>query len=135
VVSEQLGGSFVMHFNGTAISKELLLAKGPVFGHPGGSLGGIACAAAKRCASFVVSFNLLHAFVGPTSQNAVQLGGRGWFTSSWRYKKRLMAQPSDISCLLNGRCLIVGRIEELISGGLSYPNGRWIPLALQASTR
>jgi hypothetical protein len=136
VVSEQLGGSFVMHYNGTAISKVLLFAKGPMFGHPGGSLGGIACAAAARCASFVVGFNYIHALFGPTSQNAVQLGGGRWFTSSWRYEKRLLPQPADISCLRNGRCLIVGRVEVLVPGGSNdYPGGRWIPLALQASTR
>ena len=81
------------------------------------------------------SVNLLHGLLSPTSQDAVQLDGRGWFTSSWRYAKRSIPQPSDISCLRNGTCLIVGRVEEEVPALPNYPSGRWFPLVLQASTR
>ncbi len=130
----QVGGSFVMHFNGTSFSNELLLARGPLDGHPRGVLAGIACSSATRCASYEDGTDVLFdRFFSPRPVAAVQVDGVGWFTSAWTYHKRWLPQPSDISCLANGRCMIVGTLEYVGPNGPRYPGGRFAPLVLEAS--
>jgi hypothetical protein len=135
---QQIGGSFVMHFNGTTMSKVLLLAKGPPpLGHPNGEFAGLACTGTVRCISWEAQQNPDAGLVpGSTSVlGAVQLDPKGWYPSSVVFGKRQQAQPSDASCLANGRCLIVGRVERFVPTLPNYPEGRWTPLVVEARAR
>jgi hypothetical protein len=127
---EQIGGMFVMHYDGLRLSKALLIAKGPDAGHPTGQLGGIACSSASRCTSWISS-NLFLLTQQPAPLNALQYDAHGWFLSAKLYRKGLVPQPTDVSCLPGGHCLIVGRLEG------NYPSGnaRFSPLAVVATPR
>ena len=128
-----IGGSFVMHFDGTTMSEQLLFAKGPNDGHQDGALSGIACTSKSRCASYVLPFGYNPEIA--ERFDAVQLDHVGWYTSSRTYVKGQFAMPSDISCLSNGRCLIVGAIEQSVPVSPTYPEGRTSPLVLAATAR
>jgi hypothetical protein len=130
------GGPQLLQWNGSQWTSQLTGQVARLADHVDakGGLNGISCSSTSRCVSFVaVDPSPSHlSFRGAIwSVSTLQTDKRGWFLATKAFKSGLNAEVQGVSCLRDGRCLLVG-ISARDDADTSQ---LWHPLVLEAKPR